>query len=190
VNSSIDKSYSQNKVISSSIGTTFDDLCKNWEQEAIIKFASVVTSNLGVKTRTKSYEKIIGLGEQALPLTVQKLKDGEYLFNRAVMTVLRDVTGDDIVKDDEIVTEQTISKRLIAYYEKKYLPTKKLKQKKESQIKTKQVKSQLIKPKKVTPEIALQYLQVTYAVYLDLGKKDSRFNKQAEQIKSILLSSQ
>lgn len=121
----MDKNNKQDEVIKSHVNLIqkqFVDLYNRW-QEYMGKPEVKVSSRSQDYINCKPYRDMVNLGKDALPLLIQKMKegksnswkDGQFFLWYAV----REISGIDLVKPDEVIVEQEIAERYINWWEKK-----------------------------------------------------------------------
>lgn len=94
--------------------STFDDLVEKWSLER--KELPPTWGGARAHTKTESYNKIIALGEHVLPFIVEKLKAGNFYFNRAYVEILN-LAEDAIMAPKIIYSEQDLSQQLVLHWE-------------------------------------------------------------------------
>jgi len=69
-------------------------------------------------TDCDAYRALIDLGEDNLPFLIQKLKDGDFFLNKAIIDILGISREKLKLNSAEILSEQDITRRIIRYYDR------------------------------------------------------------------------
>lgn len=98
----------------SKIRNEFDDSFSKW-QKAIQAPAIQLSSRPQDYTRNEPYKNIVKLGKAALPLLIDKIEQGVFLLNQAVLDISGAKEEEVFGKEKKFLSEQEKSKILVAW---------------------------------------------------------------------------
>ena len=116
---------------STKIKERFDKLFTEWEkavQDSRIRLSSRPQDYIN----NEPYHEIVKLGRGALPFLIEKLEQGVFFFNQAIMDIAGLKMGEITVKEKRVISEQEKSRLIIEWWKKEVIKMAIYRQKKDS----------------------------------------------------------